>query len=38
MKQFHRIATRYDKPKVTFKGLLNLVFGFIKLRAIVNRA
>ena len=38
MKQFRRVATRYEKLKATFKGLLNLVFGFIKLRAIVNRA
>ena len=38
MKQFRRVATRYEKLKATFKGLLNLVFGFIKLRATVNRA
>ena len=38
MKQFRRAATRYEKLKVTFGGFLNLVFGFIRLRAIVNRA
>ena len=37
-KQFRRFATRYEKLKVTFTGFLNLVFGFIRLRAIVNRA
>ena len=38
MKQFRRAATRYDKLKATFRGILQLVFGFIRLRAIVNRA
>ena len=38
MKQFRRVATRYEKLKATFTGFLNLVFGFIKLRAIVNTA
>ena len=38
MKQFRRAVTRYDKPKATFAGILQLVFGFIRLRAIVNRA
>ena len=38
MKQFRRAATRYEKLKVTFGGFLNLVFGFIRLCAIVNRA
>jgi len=37
MKQFRRAATRYDKLKATFTGILHLVFGFIKLRATVNR-
>ena len=36
--RFRRAATRYDKPKATFAGILNLVFGFIRLRAIVNTA
>ncbi len=38
MKQFRRAATRYEKLEVTFTGFLNLVFGFIRLRAIVNTA
>ena len=35
-KQFRRIATRYDKLKATYLGLLHLVFGFIRLRAKAN--
>ena len=35
-KQFRRIATRYDKLKVTYLGLLHLVFGFIRLRSRAN--
>ena len=31
-KQFRRVATRYEKLKVTFLGLLHLVFGFIRYR------
>ena len=38
MKQFRRVATRPEKLEVTSGGFLNLVFGFIRLRAIVNRA
>ena len=38
MKQFRVAKARYEKLKVTFSGFLNLVFGFIRLRAIVNRA
>jgi transposase len=35
-KQFRRVATRYDKLKATYLGLLHLVFGFIRLRAKTN--
>ncbi len=31
-KQFRRIATRHDKLKATYLGLLRLVLGFIRLR------
>jgi len=39
-KQFRRIATRYDKLKATYLGLLHLVLGFIRFRkrSNVNRA
>ena len=36
MKQFRRIATRYEKLKVTYLGLLHLVLGFIRLRKQSN--
>ena len=32
MKQFRRIATRYEKLKVTYLGLIHLTLGFIRLR------
>jgi transposase len=35
-KQFRRIATRYDKLKKTYLGLLHLVLGFISLRRRTN--
>ena len=35
-KQFRRIATRYDKLKVTYLGLLHLTLGFIRLRRQTN--
>jgi transposase len=35
-KQFRRIATRYEKLKVTYLGLLHLVLGFICLRGRTN--
>ena len=38
LKEFRRVATRYDKRKKMFLGWLHLVFGFIRLRANVNRA
>ena len=31
-KQFRRVATRYEKLKVTYLGMLHLVLGFIRLR------
>ncbi len=36
-KQFRRIATRYEKLKVTYLGLLHLTLGFIRLRRRRNR-
>jgi transposase len=43
MKQFRRVATRYEKLKVTFLGMIQLALGFIRLKrlkkdAIVNTA
>lgn len=35
-KQFRRVATRYDKLRVTYLGFLHLVFGFIRLRRLTN--
>jgi transposase len=35
-KQFRRIATRYEKLKVTYLGLLHLILGFIRLRRQTN--
>ena len=32
VKQFRRVATRYEKLKVTYLGLLHLTLGFIPLR------
>ena len=31
-KQFRRVATRYEKLKATYLGLLHLTLGFIRLR------
>jgi transposase len=41
LKQFRRVATRYEKLKVTFTGIIQIALGFIRLRrlqrdAIVN--
>ena len=36
LKQFRRIATRYEKLKETFLGLLHLTLGFIRIRAVAN--
>ena len=35
-KEFRRIATRYDKLKQTFLGMIHLALGFIRLRAKTN--
>lgn len=35
-KQFRRLATRYEKLKETFLGMIHLVLGFIRLRKLVN--
>lgn len=35
-KQFRRLATRYEKLKATYLGLLHLVFGFVRLRKTVS--
>jgi transposase len=35
-KQYRRVATRYEKLKVTYLGLLHLALGFIRLRKGVN--
>jgi transposase len=36
LKQFRRVATRYEKLKETFLGMIHLALGFIRLRAAVN--
>ena len=36
LKQFRRVATRYEKLKVTYLGLLHLTLGFIRLRTQSN--
>lgn len=36
-KQFRRFATRYDKLRESFLGVVHLVLGFIRLRSSVNR-
>jgi transposase len=36
LKQFRRVATRYEKLKVTFLGMVHLTLGFIRLRKSVN--
>ncbi|GAA0787425.1 hypothetical protein GCM10009077_43140 [Roseibium denhamense] len=38
VKQFRRIATRYDKTKRSFAAFLNLAAAHIWLRDFVNRA
>lgn len=35
-KQFRRFATRYEKLREMFRGVVHLVLGFIRLRRIVN--
>jgi len=34
LKQFRRVATGYDKLKVTFLGFLHLALGFVRLRRL----
>ena len=36
VKQFRRVATRYEKLKVAYLGLLHLVLGFLSLRRRTN--
>ena len=36
LKEFRRVATRYDKLKVTFLGFVHLALGFIRLRKLRN--
>jgi transposase len=36
VKQFRRVATRYDKLKETFLGMIHLALGFVRLRNLVN--
>jgi transposase len=40
LKEFRRVATRYEKLKQTFLGMIHLALGFIRLKrtANVNRA
>jgi transposase len=36
LKGFRRVATRYDKLKATFLGMIHLALGFIRLRRVRN--
>jgi transposase len=36
LKEFRRVATRYDKLKATFLGMIHLALGFIRVRATTN--
>jgi transposase len=36
LKQFRRVAMRYEKLKETFLGIIHLALGFVRLRASVN--
>src|SRR5918997_1083465 len=36
LKEFRRVATRYEKLKQTFLGMIHLALGFIRLRAKTN--
>jgi transposase len=40
LKEFRRIATRYDKLKETFLGIIQLALAYIRLKAklIINGA
>jgi transposase len=35
-KQFRRVATRYEKLRATFLGVVHLALGFIRLRRLAN--
>ena len=36
LKQFRRAATRYEKLRVTFLGVIHLALGFIRLRKLTS--
>ena len=36
LKEFRRVATRYEKLRETFLGMIHLALGFIRLRAKTN--
>ena len=36
LKEFRRVATRYEKLRETFLGMIHLALGFIRLRATAN--
>jgi transposase len=36
LKEFRRVATRYEKLRATFLGMIHLALGFIRLRATIN--
>lgn len=36
LKEFRRVATRYEKLRATFLGMIHLALGFIRLRAKTN--
>ena len=35
LREFRRVATRYEKLKETFLGMIQLALGFIRLRATI---
>jgi transposase len=36
LKEFRRVATRYEKLKQTFVGMIHVALGFIRLRRMAN--
>jgi transposase len=36
VKEFRRVATRYDKLKEVFLGMIHLALGFVRLRRLAN--
>jgi transposase len=36
LKEFRRVATRYDKLKQTYLGMIHLALGFIRLKRLAN--